>query len=100
MDTNEFRKILAWLRKTFPIDAPVTVKRVPAKHNHGVTSFNGRRFFIRIDSIQEESGQLDTLLHEWAHAVAMNDAYTHGERWGQIYSRIYTAYEKKDDSKT
>lgn len=100
MTTKEFRQIVAWLRKTFPVSSPVVVKRYPAKKNHGMTRYDGRKFYIRIDSNQETSGQLDTLLHEWSHAVAMDEAYSHKERWAQIYGLIYTAFEKADDPET
>ena len=93
MDTKEFRSIVAWLRKTFPVSMPVVVRRSKSKKNHGVTRFDGGRFLVRINSRFERAVQIETMLHEWGHVVAMDNAYSHGDYWSQIYGKIYTAWE-------
>lgn len=100
MTNRQFRWTVAWLRKHFPVSAPVVIKRYPAKKNHGITRFDGKKFYIRIDSKQESAGQLDTLLHEYAHVVAIDEAYSHKDPWARIYGAIYNAFEKKNDPET
>lgn len=96
MVTQEFRKIVAWLRKNFPIDSGVVVKRALSKKCHGITYWNGQQFYIRIDSQQDDASQIDALLHEWSHAVAINDAYNHREPWGIIYAKIFTDFTNNE----
>jgi len=79
---------------------PVIVRRYPSKKNHGITHFDGRKFYIRIDSEGDDATQLETLLHEYSHALTINDAYNHKEPWAQNYSKIYTAWEALDGKTT
>jgi len=46
---------------------------------------------VLVDGGQEINGLLDTLVHEWAHAVVWNVAQPdpHDELWGIAYSRAY-----------
>jgi len=46
--------------------------------------------FISVDAEQDVNGLLDTLVHEWAHAMVLdtNDG-DHGELWGVAFSRAY-----------
>jgi hypothetical protein len=63
-------------------------------------------FVIRLSDELEEEGAVDSLIHEWAHALAWNlehdrlakstrmtrehfDVATHGPDWGVAYSRVY-----------
>ena len=96
METKEWRRLIKWLRATFPLSFPLTVKRAPSKRNHGVTSFDGNTIHIRVDSTQDHAGQIDTILHEYAHALAIDDAYTHKDNWGRLYAAIYTAMEQHE----
>ena len=91
MTTYEWRKLLQSIRKSFPIEnATIIVIRQPMKHNCGLTRFDGiGKFIIRIDSLQSDIGQSDSLIHEWAHAMAIAQAYHHQGPWGVLYARIY-----------
>lgn len=63
------------------------------KKNCGVTAFDGTDYRIRIASNQPTSSQADALLHEWAHVSAIEEAYKHDASWGEMYTKIYRAWE-------
>jgi len=92
MTTQKWRALVRNLRKCFPLDAPVRVSRRPAKKNHGITTFDGRAFRIYVNADQDKTGQVDTLLHEWAHALAISQAYAHGPQWSVNFAAIYTLW--------
>ncbi len=68
-----------------------------------------RRFVVRLNRIMNESQAVETLLHEWAHALAWNysldrmardpdvdrelfEAASHDEAWGCAYSRVWRTF--------
>ena len=54
-------------------------------------------FRIRIDASQPEQGQLDTLVHEFAHAIAFiefEETGQHGPIWASAYADCYRIYEQ------
>jgi Zn-dependent peptidase ImmA (M78 family) len=68
-----------------------------------------KRFVVRLNSRMSEEMAIETLLHEWAHALAWNysldrlaenpeiepaefDRASHDEAWGCAYSRVWRAY--------
>ena len=95
MKTKEWRALIRHLREHFPVEQPVTVtRRKNLKGCHGLTTFDGTRFHIRVQSSQERSGQIDTILHEWAHVCAIEEAYTHKSRWSTLFGEIYESWTK------
>ena len=98
MKLTAWRALLKWLRTTFPTDMTVIVRRAPSQSSDGVTRCDGRRIAIRINSQQDASQQVHTLLHEWGHALALDNAYKHNEAWGKLYSTIYAAWEAWDSA--
>jgi hypothetical protein len=55
------------------------------------------QFLIRISSSLTEQEQLDTLIHEIAHAaswIEWENTQQHGPLWGLEYSKAYRVYEK------
>jgi len=94
MHLKEWRKLLRSLRKNFPVDGWVNVRRVRMARDCGVTRLNGVDYCIRINSRQPYQGQVDTLLHEWAHVVAIDRAFQHDRMWGELYSEIYESWRK------
>jgi hypothetical protein len=63
-------------------------------NDSGITVFDGRDYRISINSNQDEAGQVDAILHEWAHALAIEEAYKHSEPWGSMYSKVYEWWER------
>lgn len=80
------------LKRAFPLEGTVRVIRRPYKRDCGYTTFDGELFTIRVDSRMSYQTQVDTLLHEWAHARAIQEAYCHRGRWGEIHGEIYQSW--------
>ena len=59
----------------------------------GKTEFNGRDYLIFVDSVQDDRGQVDSLIHEYAHVLAIEAAYGHGDSFGVAYAKAYCAAE-------
>jgi hypothetical protein len=96
MRSKEWRKLLKWIRRQYPIVGTVHVSRRPVKNDAGNTGIRVKRsawtFWIHIDSKQEWAGQVDTLLHEWSHIRAIQEACDHLGRWATTYGEIYTEW--------
>lgn len=107
---NDFREVLAGLRQTCPAAHPVIVRAswLP-KNLLGQCVRRDSRFVIRLNNRMGQEQAIDTLLHEWAHALAWNfsldrlarqkdidreefDLASHDETWGCAYSRVWRAY--------
>jgi hypothetical protein len=55
------------------------------------------RFLVRVSNDQPMQGQLDILVHEFAHAIAWvewENTATHGPIWASAYASCYRTYEK------
>jgi len=85
-----WRKRVSALRKNFPVDGSVRVVRRPCKRLAGFTTTDGcGNYTIKIDSRLSWDAQIDTLIHEWAHVLAIAEAYTHRGRWTKHYADVY-----------
>jgi hypothetical protein len=60
----------------------------------GHTVLDGHTYRITIDSSLDDQSQFETLTHEWAHVLAINEAYRHGKLWGDMYSHVYEFVEE------
>ena len=89
MSTYEWRALVRKLRKHFPLSLEIIARRRRMKRACGVTTFNGYNFRIYIDSGMCREGQVDALIHEWAHARAIDQAYSHCDAWGMNYVELY-----------
>lgn len=68
--------------------------RVP-KGLDGDCQIKNDHYLIRIDPSLQEHEALDTLLHEWAHALSLTKSGDeHGSEWGIAYSKVYRAFLK------
>ena len=94
MKTREWRALIRKLRKRFSVQGTITVLRRKVKCDCGLTTFNGCDYRVRINSDQSDQGQIDTLLHEWAHVCAIEEAYGHRGRWATLHGEIYHAWTK------
>lgn len=95
MKLSEFRATLKLLRKQCPTSCAVRVVRRPMKRYAGLTSFNGRSYLIVLSSTQDRAGQIDSLIHEWAHILAIEQAFRHEGPWGKLYAHVYDTYDKE-----
>lgn len=91
--------LLAWLRRNFHVDDfAVTICSKKLEKLCGETIFGTCEFKINIHRQQCFTLRVDSLIHEWAHALTWFGAETHNEdhsaEWGIQYAKIYrTFYE-------
>jgi hypothetical protein len=61
-----------------------------------------KRFDIEIDRQLSQLTAIDTLLHEWAHALDQDRngpaREPHRESWGKCYAKVWRAYAKYLDA--
>lgn len=91
MTTKEWRILLKNLRASFPVEAPVTIRKRP-KIDCAATIFDGAHYRITINADQPDVGLIDSILHEWAHVKTIEEAYRHGGRWAENFGEIYQAW--------
>lgn len=75
---------------------PVHVRRVQLQGEWGHCWLRKRKhrkvFLIAIDSRMPDQLALETLVHEWAHALSWYEPGTdHSVAWGRAYARCYRA---------
>ena len=100
-------QIAGWLSKRFVAPYPVEVKTVRMAMDRdgkkklltfGDCLFFDRKFTIRIESRHSLSIMVDTLLHEYAHAVAhphkkmWKHTKDHGPEFALAWGKIYSAF--------
>ena len=92
-----FAKLRDSLKAANPtITVSVRRCRVPQK-NCGDCLRRKDRFLVRVDRNQPLQVQLDTLVHEFAHAIAYlewENTEDHGPEFGVAYASCYRIYEK------
>lgn len=105
-----FRKVVEGLRRACPAAKPVVVRTAwLPRTTLGECVRRPQRFVVRLNMAMSESMAVETLCHEWAHALAWNysldklarqagvspqefDLASHDEAWGCAYSRVWRAY--------
>ena len=93
-----YKKLVRFLKDSFPQDHPVSVRRVKmSKAYDGDCELKKKYFLVRINNRLPEHVAIDTLLHEYAHCVAWNKCMVdhHCSEWGKAYSKIYRAFLKE-----
>lgn len=95
-DEHLFNEILAGLVEKAPLDHPCTVRvRELDPAYWGLTSKDPftQEYLIEIESRQSMTGSIDTLIHEWAHAMTWSSTpcgqMPHGPIWGVAYAAAY-----------
>jgi hypothetical protein len=109
---SHFKQVLAHLRETCPAAKPVIVRTSWLPNgNLGECIRRPERFVIKLSDKLNETLAVETLLHEWSHALAWNftldalarnphvdrekfEAEAHGEAWGCAYSRVWREFLK------
>ena len=108
---KRFDKALRLLREKLPLSAPVCVRTKEDLRceetgedllGQCMAQFNSRkrvvRFTIEIVRGLEVETAIDTLLHEWAHAVDMlengdaRDEDAHRDSWGAAYAKAWRVF--------
>lgn len=104
LDNATFKRFVRTLRAECPIaDAKVVVKRVDAvRLNHhdafGTTEdkvIEGKKtYVISILRRATRAEVIDTLIHEWAHALshATSGGFKHDDAWGIAFAKVYRAF--------
>lgn len=109
-DWRSFAATLECLREKCVTAQPVIVRTswLP-RDTLGECVRRKSRFVVRLNRAMNESQATETLLHEWAHALAWNysldrmardpdvdrelfEAASHDEAWGCAYSRVWRAW--------
>ncbi len=87
---SRWRRTLKWLRREHPLGKHVRVRQTNISDQGGCDYIN-HRFEIEIAKKQCLNLRMDTLLHEWAHALVWfgNDADAHDSEWGLAYAKLY-----------
>ena len=108
LDNATFKRFVRTLRDECPVaDAKVIVKRVDSvRLNHhdafGTTEdkiIEGRRVYvISILRRATRAEVVDTLIHEWAHALvhASTGSFKHDDAWGVAFAKVYRAFNDCD----
>lgn len=107
---DEFRSVLAYLRDSCPTAKTVVVRTSWLPENIlGECARRKTSFVIRLNNKLDEQAAIETLLHEWAHAMSWSysldhlanqpdvdprefERASHDEAWGCAYSRVWRAY--------
>jgi hypothetical protein len=95
------------LRKHCPPAMPVSIKvKALPLNTLGHCRRHAKKFVIELNALMGQEQAIDTLLHEWSHALAWHlvldklskagvcekeifDEISHDETWGCAYSRVY-----------
>jgi hypothetical protein len=89
----EWHAVVARLRKAFPTKRRLIIRRVYMQA-FGCTNLTDDEQTITItiratDSIET---QIDTLVHEYAHALEYDKWGNHSDRWGKLHAAVYSEY--------
>jgi len=89
---SKWRRTLAWIRREHPLGKRSRVRQLDIKYQGGCEYVN-HCFEIEVKK-QCLNLRMDTLLHEWAHALTWfgNDADPHGPEWGLMYAKLYRSH--------
>lgn len=96
MDDSYFKQCIKKLQFGCPLPYPIRVTRPKNPDEHGSCELRGKEgsefFHIRVSSQLDEVGAVDTLVHEWAHALCYGFGFAildHGPEWGVCFARAY-----------
>ena len=107
---DEFRRVVSRLWKLCPTGKPVVIRTAwLPKTTLGECIRRPSRFVIRLNNRLDEQGAIETVLHEWGHALAWNysldslakqpyvdrdefERASHDAAWGCAYARVWRTY--------
>lgn len=96
--SERIRQIYEWLKFSYPTPYPTKLKLVRGTKplsDQGYVMLKDRHLVLHIDTKYPLHAAIDTVLHEYAHAVAWKhasmDAYVadHSNEWGLAFAKIY-----------
>ena len=104
---DRVHQVTNWLRSAHPAPYPADVRviRIPqedAINTLGDCVLYRRKFMIRISPAANWVNMIDTLLHEWAHALAWprsSEAHRHpdhSDEWALSYGRLFRSFHEED----
>ena len=89
-------RLIAWLRRNFPTQVFVRIRSVHNLKYQGEVLLVNKIFQLEINRKLSFDLRVDTLIHEWAHALTWFGAETHlddhSAEWGITYARIYRTF--------
>ncbi len=106
---KKFDRVLRQLRKECPLKAPMKVKTRDLSKDklcgccYAYLTPKGKidHFVIEIDRNMVLLTAVDTLLHEWAHAMDKEangiPVEPHRNTWGEMYARVWRVYTSMAD---
>ena len=103
---QKFRLIIRLLRRDFPADIPIKVRRKTDKQikrkifgwcslANSSKSKNEQYFLITINRSCSWAQQFDTILHEWAHALTWDEVEQgkdHSDLFARAFGKLYRTY--------
>lgn len=107
--TKDFKKLVAALRRECPTSLPVKIRAATPeelkvtwpeyKTMCGDCWVSPKTIRIRIRDTASEFEAMDTLVHEWAHAMSLklNTERCHSDAWGLAYAKCYRVWEDIDE---
>ncbi len=96
---QKWLRLLVWLRREFPLRYPITVRSKKMKDNDGTTDFIRGRFLIEIEKHTSHTTRVDSILHEWAHAISWfggGHYEDHPDEWGLAFVKVYRSFLEWD----
>lgn len=73
-----------------PLDRPFIVRRRKMQNYYGSCGLVKGVFIITIASNVNKTVAIESLIHEWAHAMAWHEKKEHGPVWGVCYARLWS----------
>lgn len=94
---RKWRMLLAWLHRNFSLVSRCQVRTIKMPGTLcGTTDRDKKGFHIRVRRGLCFTLRIDTLIHEWAHALTWFGAETnnedHSAEWGIQYAKIYRTF--------
>lgn len=95
-DRKKWNKAIRVLKEKLPLGRPLKVCTRRLKNDHGYHILKNGVHHIVIDSSGDYHLRIDTLTHEYAHALDGSDSKKpHPSSWGVCYAKVYSVIEKE-----
>jgi len=93
---GRLREILDELLEDLPLSRTVKL-RVIQMQAHGSCSLSDSERFITISIKASDSldTKIDSLVHEYGHAMELDQTGNHSPLWGKCHSLAYTAWSRR-----